>query len=62
MAHKRQSRPDFGLGFQLKDLKPFELLYLRLEAECKRLTTEQKVCWFEFNQVANLVGRLDEVR
>ena len=26
MAHVRQSRPDYGLGFQVKVLKPFQVV------------------------------------
>ena len=33
MAHLRQSRPDYGLVFQVKVLKPFKLFPLRSEAE-----------------------------
>jgi len=32
MAHTRQSRPDSGLGFQVKALKPFKLFPVRSEA------------------------------
>jgi len=32
MAHIRQSRPDSGLGFQLKFLETFKLFHLRSEA------------------------------
>ena len=31
MAHVRQSRPDSGLGFEVKDLRPLKLFPLRLE-------------------------------
>ena len=34
MAHTRQSRPDSGLGFQVKDLKPFSIVPSSLERGC----------------------------
>jgi len=33
MAHIRQPRPDYGLGFQVKVLKRFKLFPLRSEAD-----------------------------
>ena len=35
MAHTRQSRPDFGLGFQVKSLKPFKVFPLHSAAVVK---------------------------
>ena len=41
MAHVRQSRPDFGLGFQANDFNTFEVVPFSLGSGLRSRVTEQ---------------------
>ena len=61
MARVRQSRPDSGLGFQVKVLQLFKVFLIGSEGACQYGTTDSRGCAAS-DRTKNVVGIRDVSR